>query len=62
MADCVEEVGGLVAAARAGSREALGRVLDGCRRYLLGVAEGELDHKLWSRAIERLRHEWERQT
>ena len=41
--------GGLLAAARAGSREALGRVLEGCRRYLLGVAEGELDPDLRSK-------------
>jgi RNA polymerase sigma-70 factor (ECF subfamily) len=33
---------GLIAAARDGSREALGRALEGCRRYLLKVAENEL--------------------
>jgi RNA polymerase sigma-70 factor (ECF subfamily) len=33
-------------AARAGSREALGTALDKCRRYLLGVAEKELDQDL----------------
>jgi RNA polymerase sigma-70 factor, ECF subfamily len=49
VADRAEEVGGLLAAARAGSREALGRVLEGFRRYLLGVAEGELDHDLRSK-------------
>jgi RNA polymerase sigma-70 factor (ECF subfamily) len=49
VADRAEDVGGLLAAARAGSREALGRVLEGCRRYLLGVAEGELDHDLRSK-------------
>jgi RNA polymerase sigma-70 factor (ECF subfamily) len=49
VADRAEEVGGLLAAARAGSREALGRVLEGCRRYLLGVAEGELGQDLRSK-------------
>src|SRR5262245_3638614 len=33
-------------AARAGSREALGRALDACRAYLLGIADGELDDDL----------------
>jgi RNA polymerase sigma-70 factor (ECF subfamily) len=36
----------LLAAARAGSTEALGRVLETCRRYLLTVAERQLDPKL----------------
>ncbi len=46
MAEPAEEAGGLLAAARAGSRDALGRALEACRRYLLGVAEGELDPDL----------------
>src|SRR5437764_3357307 len=33
-------------AARCGSREALGRALDACRRYLLLVADKELDAEL----------------
>jgi RNA polymerase sigma-70 factor (ECF subfamily) len=49
VADRVEEFGGLLAGSRGGSREALGRLLEGCRRYLLGVAEGELDHDLRSK-------------
>jgi len=49
MAEPAEEAGGLMAAARAGSREALGRALEACRRYLLGVAEGELDPDLRSK-------------
>ncbi|HEV3120912.1 MAG TPA: sigma-70 family RNA polymerase sigma factor [Isosphaeraceae bacterium] len=36
----------LLAAARAGSTEALGRVLETCRRYLLLVAERQLDPNL----------------
>jgi RNA polymerase sigma-70 factor (ECF subfamily) len=36
----------LVAAARAGSREALGRALEDCRRYLLAIAERELEPDL----------------
>jgi len=46
MAEPAEEAGGVLAAARAGSRDALGRALEACRRYLLGVAEGELDPDL----------------
>jgi RNA polymerase sigma-70 factor, ECF subfamily len=34
------------AAARAGSREALGGILEGCRRYLLAIAERQLDREL----------------
>jgi RNA polymerase sigma-70 factor (ECF subfamily) len=41
-----DDEGRLVAAARADSREALGRVLEDCRRYLLAVAERELDPDL----------------
>jgi RNA polymerase sigma-70 factor (ECF subfamily) len=39
----------LVAAARAGSREALGRALEDCRRYLLAIAERQLDPDLRSK-------------
>jgi RNA polymerase sigma-70 factor (ECF subfamily) len=49
MAEPMEDAGGLMAAARAGSREALGRALEACRRYLLGVAEGELAPDLKSK-------------
>jgi RNA polymerase sigma-70 factor (ECF subfamily) len=35
-----------LSAARAGSREALGNALEQCRRYLLGIAEKELDADL----------------
>jgi RNA polymerase sigma-70 factor, ECF subfamily len=34
---------GVLAAARAGSREALGRALEAHRRYLLALAEGQID-------------------
>ena len=40
------EVGHWLAAARAGSREALGRALDACCAYLLAVARQELDPAL----------------
>jgi RNA polymerase sigma-70 factor (ECF subfamily) len=36
----------LVAGARAGSRESLGRALEDCRRYLLAIAERQLDPDL----------------
>jgi RNA polymerase sigma-70 factor (ECF subfamily) len=49
MAEPAEDAGRLMAAARGGSREALGRALEACRRYLLGVAEGELDPDLRSK-------------
>jgi RNA polymerase sigma-70 factor (ECF subfamily) len=39
----------LVAGARAGSREALGRALENCRRYLLAIAERQLDPDLRSK-------------
>jgi RNA polymerase sigma-70 factor (ECF subfamily) len=42
MAKPAEDDLGTLAAARAGSRDALGRALEACRRYLLGVAEEEL--------------------
>lgn len=35
-----------LSAARAGSREAIGAALEGCRGYLLGIAERELDADL----------------
>jgi RNA polymerase sigma-70 factor, ECF subfamily len=49
MAEPVEDARGLMAAARAGSRDALGRALEACRRYLLVVAEGELGPDLKSK-------------
>jgi RNA polymerase sigma-70 factor (ECF subfamily) len=36
----------LIRQARAGSHEALGRLLDGCRRYLLRIASEDLDPRL----------------
>jgi RNA polymerase sigma-70 factor (ECF subfamily) len=42
----MEEVAHLLAAARAGSREALGQVLEACRGYLLLLARRELDPDL----------------
>ncbi len=36
----------LLAAARAGSREAMGRALEDCRRYLLAIAERQLEPDL----------------
>ncbi len=38
-----------LADARAGSREALGGLLEGCRRYLLAIAERQLDPELKSK-------------
>jgi RNA polymerase sigma-70 factor (ECF subfamily) len=46
MTESVRETDQLLAAARAGSAEALGQVLETCRRYLLLVAERQLDPKL----------------
>src|SRR5215831_5082709 len=46
MAAAEGEGGPLLDAARAGSREALGRLLESCRGYLLIVANGELDADL----------------
>jgi RNA polymerase sigma-70 factor, ECF subfamily len=40
------DFGGWLAAARGGSRDALGSVLEACRRYLLGVARHELNGDL----------------
>src|SRR5271163_4886949 len=39
----------LLADARAGSRDALGGILEGCRRYLLAIAERQLDPDLRSK-------------
>jgi RNA polymerase sigma-70 factor (ECF subfamily) len=46
MADFAEGEAELLAAARAGSAEAIGQVLESCRNYLLLVAERHLDPKL----------------
>src|SRR5581483_6027912 len=39
-----------LSAARGGSRDALGRALEGCRRYLLGIAQRELEVALQAKA------------
>src|SRR5208283_3176403 len=49
MTEPAEDADRLLAAARAGSREALGRVLEAHRRYLLVVAEHELGPDLRSK-------------
>jgi RNA polymerase sigma-70 factor, ECF subfamily len=41
-----EDFGAWLSAARGGSREALGRALQACQRYLLGIAQRELDVNL----------------
>ncbi len=46
MAERAEDAGRHLTAARAGSREALGEALESCRRYLLQVAQRELDPEL----------------
>jgi RNA polymerase sigma-70 factor (ECF subfamily) len=46
MADPASQAAQRLAAARAGSSEALGQLLEGCRGYLLLVAERELDPDL----------------
>src|SRR5262245_48250334 len=46
MPELPDEAGQLLAAARSGSREALGLLLDTCRRYLLLVADRELAQEL----------------
>jgi RNA polymerase sigma-70 factor (ECF subfamily) len=43
MAEPPHDVAQYLAAARAGSPEALGALLEGCRRYLLGIADREFD-------------------
>ena len=46
MAESAKDAGYWLAAARAGSNEALGQALEACRRYLLVVAERQLDPDL----------------
>ena len=46
MAGLADEIGRWLAAARGGSTEALGQALEACRRYLLLVAQKELDPHL----------------
>jgi RNA polymerase sigma-70 factor, ECF subfamily len=46
MADSAEDGNGLLAAARRGSREALGQALEACRLYLLSIADRRLDEDL----------------
>jgi RNA polymerase sigma-70 factor, ECF subfamily len=46
MTDEPQATAGLLAAARGGSREALGQALEACRRYLLLVAQRELAPEL----------------
>jgi RNA polymerase sigma-70 factor (ECF subfamily) len=50
MAQRAQEVGELIVAARAGSSEALGQLLETCRRYLLIVADRHLDPQLRPKA------------
>jgi RNA polymerase sigma-70 factor, ECF subfamily len=45
-ADGTDPVASWLTEARAGSPEALGRLLDACRRYLLQVANGEMESRL----------------
>src|ERR1700730_6102303 len=46
MTEPTRDVGQRLAAARAGSPEAMGQVLDACRGYLLSIASQELDPQL----------------
>jgi RNA polymerase sigma-70 factor (subfamily 1) len=46
MTEPTQDVGQWLAAARAGSPEAMGQVLDACRGYLLSIASEELDPQL----------------
>jgi RNA polymerase sigma-70 factor (ECF subfamily) len=46
MAEFADDDGRLLSAARAGSREALGRALEDCRWYLLAIAERQLEPEL----------------
>jgi RNA polymerase sigma-70 factor, ECF subfamily len=46
MSGVPQEFGGWLSAARAGSRDALGTVLETCRRYLLSIARHELTDDL----------------
>jgi RNA polymerase sigma-70 factor (ECF subfamily) len=43
MAEQPQDVARHLPAARAGSQEALGEILEACRRYLLGIANNEFD-------------------
>jgi RNA polymerase sigma-70 factor (ECF subfamily) len=49
MPEASHDDGRLLAAARAGSREALGEALEDCRRYLLAIAERQLEPDLRSK-------------
>jgi RNA polymerase sigma-70 factor, ECF subfamily len=49
MSKTAEDAGDVLAAARAGSLEAMGQSLESCRRYLLTVASGQLDGDLMSK-------------
>jgi RNA polymerase sigma-70 factor (ECF subfamily) len=49
MRKAAEDAADVLAAARAGSREAIGQSLESCRRYLLRVADGRLDADLASK-------------
>ena len=46
IASIEREIGQLIAAARGGSASALGQLLEGCRKYLLLVANESLDSDL----------------
>jgi RNA polymerase sigma-70 factor, ECF subfamily len=48
--DTVSDIGEWLPAAQAGSREALGRVLESCRTYLLLIARQELDPALQAKS------------
>jgi RNA polymerase sigma-70 factor (ECF subfamily) len=49
MRKAAEDAADVLAAARAGSREAIGQSLESCRRYLLSVADVRLDANLASK-------------
>jgi RNA polymerase sigma-70 factor, ECF subfamily len=49
MTQSSDDDGRLLAAARGGSREALGLALEDCRRYLLAIAERQLEPELRSK-------------
>src|SRR5438309_350206 len=46
MADSMGDIGQWLPAAQAGSKEALGQILEACRGYLLLIAQQELDQAL----------------
>jgi RNA polymerase sigma-70 factor (ECF subfamily) len=50
MAEAPQDPAQWLRAARAGSREALGHCLEACRRYLLRIAQQEIDPKLQAKA------------